>query len=234
MKISILGLLKPTPTYEEWENIMLEKFAAAEVTELIVTASESTLNSYVARFCKAHGLKLNEIECCPDKEHRNKRMVDESDLTIFFVSEEPQTKKVAKIAATDSNKDAIIIVNKKVFKTISFTPTKNQAAPIRKEELISEKEELDLIKLAQNGDKLALNRLIDANRRFVTSVARTHLKKNPSITLDELITKGNKGLERACLKFDPSRGFKFLSFATWFVRKAITDALPLTPTTNFN
>lgn len=95
--------------------------------------------------------------------------------------------------------------------------------PIKKEELITPEEELALISRAQKGDTEAMTQLIGTNRRFVTALARKY--ESNGLSLDELICEGNKGLEAACMKYDPSRGFKFISFAVWFVRQSIENAL---------
>lgn len=94
---------------------------------------------------------------------------------------------------------------------------------INKGELITIEEELALINRAQNGDKDAMAQLVYTNRRFVRALAR--LYKDQGLSLDDLISAGNKGIELACMKYDPSRGFKFISFAVWFVRQSITNAI---------
>lgn len=98
-----------------------------------------------------------------------------------------------------------------------------KSVPISKDELLSQEEELELIKRAQNGDQFAMEQLINANRRFVRAIAKRYEGK--TLSLDDLIIEGNKGLEMACIKFDKSRGFKFISFAIWFIRQSIKNAL---------
>lgn len=95
--------------------------------------------------------------------------------------------------------------------------------PIKKEELITAEEELALIDRAQEGDEDALAQLINANRRFVRALAREY--EGSGLTLDELIGEGNKGLEAACMKYDPKRGFKFFAYAVWWVKESITNAI---------
>lgn len=95
--------------------------------------------------------------------------------------------------------------------------------PIKKEELITAEEELALIDRAQEGDEDALAQLINANRRFVRALAREY--EGRGLTLDELIGEGNKGLEAACMKYDPKRGFKFFAYAVWWVKESITNAI---------
>jgi len=80
-------------------------------------------------------------------------------------------------------------------------------------------EELALIARARKGDEDAMTQLIYVNRRFVRSLAKSY--QDQGLSLEELICAGNEGLETACMKYDPSRGYKFISFAVWFVRKSI-------------
>ena len=98
--------------------------------------------------------------------------------------------------------------------------------PIKKEELINTEEELALIDRAQKGDKEALTRLININQRFVLALAKEY--EGCGLTLDELVGEGNKGLEAACMKYDPKRGFKFFAYAVWWIKESITTAIKTT------
>ena len=90
--------------------------------------------------------------------------------------------------------------------------------------LISTDEEVRLCRLIRNGDMSALQDLIEANLRFVVSVAK-QFQPNSAFTLNDLINEGNIGLVRAAYKFDESRGFKFISYAVWWIRQAILQAV---------
>lgn len=90
---------------------------------------------------------------------------------------------------------------------------------LNKEELITAEEEYELGVRIQQGDKAALNRLVKANLRFVVSVAKQYA--STADLLGELISQGNIGLIEAAETFDPSRGFKFISYAVWHIRKEI-------------
>ncbi|HLG40362.1 MAG TPA: sigma-70 family RNA polymerase sigma factor, partial [Chitinophagaceae bacterium] len=90
---------------------------------------------------------------------------------------------------------------------------------IGKVELISAEEEVRLCGLIKEGDRKALNRLIKANLRFVVSVAKQYQGKG--LSLPDLINEGNIGLIKAAERFDDTRGFKFISFAVWWIRQSI-------------
>ena len=94
---------------------------------------------------------------------------------------------------------------------------------IGKVELISPEEEVKLAILIKNGDQAALERLTKANLRFVVSVAKQY--QNQGLTLPDLINEGNLGLIKAAQRFDETRGFKFISYAVWWIRQSILQAL---------
>lgn len=94
---------------------------------------------------------------------------------------------------------------------------------IGKEELISIEEEVELSQRIKKGDRKALERLTRANLRFVVSVAKQY--QNQGLSLPDLINEGNLGLIRAAEKFDETRGFKFISYAVWWIRQSILQAI---------
>ena len=94
---------------------------------------------------------------------------------------------------------------------------------IGKEEMISAEEEVELAQQIRKGDKKALERLTRANLRFVVSVAKQY--QNQGLSLPDLINEGNLGLLKAAERFDETRGFKFISYAVWWSRQSILQAI---------
>lgn len=94
---------------------------------------------------------------------------------------------------------------------------------IGKVDLITADEEVDLAQKIRAGDRVALEKLIKANLRFVVSVSKQY--QNQGLSLPDLINEGNLGLMKAAKRYDETRGFKFISYAVWWIRQSILQAL---------
>ena len=99
----------------------------------------------------------------------------------------------------------------------------NYLRDISSKPMVSPEEETELAVRIQNGDEEAFRRLVEANLRFVVSVAKQY--QNSGLDLCDLINEGNLGLMKAARRFDPTRGFKFISFAVWWIRQSILQAI---------
>ncbi len=115
------------------------------------------------------------------------------------------------------------MVSNKRFIETSEDSISNYLKEVRKIDLITPKDEVRLAKLILEDDSEALNTLVNANLRFVISVAKEY--QGQGVPLVDLISEGNYGLVTAAKKFDHTRGFRFISYAVWWVRQSILLSL---------
>jgi len=94
---------------------------------------------------------------------------------------------------------------------------------VRKESLLTPDQEIELAKMIQQGDQNAMDKMVKSNLRFVISVAKQY--QNKGLNLSDLIAEGNHGLMKAALRFDHTKGFRFISYAVWWIKQTITQSL---------
>ena len=109
------------------------------------------------------------------------------------------------------------------FSISSNQTLENYFKEISEYSLLSAEEEVDLARRIKEDDQRALNKLVNANLRFVVSVAKSY--QNHGLSLEDLINEGNLGLMKAAYRFDETRGFKFISYAVWWIRQSILQAI---------
>ena len=113
--------------------------------------------------------------------------------------------------------------NKKFANTSDDTTISNYFKDVRKSELITPEDEVDLSIKIQNGDDSAISKLVGANLKFVISIAKEY--QGQGLSLSDLISEGNLGLVNAATRFDHTRGFRFISYAVWWIKESIIKSL---------
>jgi RNA polymerase primary sigma factor len=184
---------------------------------------ELGVNKLTTKGKKQGYLTLNDIlGIFPDAEedielldHLYEKLMD-AGVDVFDVESEKEAEKLAQIQEIDLSKI-------KLDKTLSSDPVRMYLREIGKHELLTAPQEVDLAQRAEKGDKEAAAMLAQANLRLVVSIAKKYMGRG--LTFLDLIQEGNIGLMRAVEKFDWKRGFKFSTYATWWIRQAITRAI---------
>lgn len=141
---------------------------------------------------------------------------------------EPDTGKLTAFSDEEPDVDELAEIETQKKPTVNMSEIADDSirmylCEIGKVPLLSGKEEVDLARAIRKGDQLAKSRLAEANLRLVVSIAKKYIGRG--LPFLDLIQEGNWGLFRAVEKFDPDRGFKFSTYATWWIRQAITRAI---------
>jgi len=167
---------------------------------------------------------------------KERGFVTYSEILYFFPEIENDIKGLEKLYE-DLEKEGIEIKESRELLTIEEKPKKSAAEDVRIDPIqmylkeigqvsfLTAAEEKELAKRIEKGDEEANKRLAKANLRLVVSIAKRYVGRSPNLTLLDLIQEGNLGLFRAVEKFDWRRGYKFSTYATWWIRQAITRAL---------
>jgi RNA polymerase primary sigma factor len=184
---------------------------------------EALLPKLISRGKKQGYLTLDEIlEFFPNAEEDIEKLdslyekLMEAGVDVFDTASEKEAEKIAQIEEIDLSKI-------KLDKTASADPVRMYLREIGKFDLLKAEQEVDLAKKAEKGDVKSAEILARANLRLVVSIAKKYMGRG--LQFLDLIQEGNIGLMRAVEKFDWRRGFKFSTYATWWIRQAITRAI---------
>lgn len=155
---------------------------------------------------------------------RDSLIFDEKDLskkTVKGIADKEKKKKEDRVSLLKRKEDKK--KRQADFKEIANDSIRLYLSEIGRVDLLTAKEEIDLARRIAKGDQSAKSKLAEANLRLVVSIAKKYIGRGLSFL--DLIQEGNIGLFRAVEKFDPNRGFKFSTYATWWIRQAITRAI---------
>ena len=181
------------------------------------------LNKLILKGKKQHYLTINELlEFFPDAEE-NIELLDQLYEKLLDAGVDVFDVDSAKEAEKLMGADAIDLSKIKMDKTVSSDPVRMYLREIGKVDLLKAHKEVELDKKAEKGDQKSSDMLTKANLRLVVSIAKKYMGRGLSFL--DLIQEGNIGLMRAVEKFDWRRGFKFSTYATWWIRQAITRAI---------
>lgn len=191
--------------------------------ERAVKGNASEINELIERGRPRGFVTDNEILYYFPKIEDNVELLDE----IYDRLEKAGIKVIETSALIDFSKDekADNLDDSMAFEGDVPDAVQMYLKEIGKTPLLSKDEERDLAKRSEKGDEEARQKLMKANLRLVVSIAKRYVNRTPHLSILDLIQEGNIGLSRAVEKFDYRRGFKFSTYATWWIRQAITRAL---------
>lgn len=234
MKLAIIGTINPNLTYKDWVRLFRHHFWKKSVSEFRITGGDTLLNSYAKTYASEHSIPISLFCCQSDdaesKSARNDALIDDADLVVAFTTTAAAQISRADVAGLSCGcgKDALVIFADEplaLSKPISTNPMPycDDTCP---EDLLTVEEEVELVRRIQSGEgdvAAAQDRLLRACLRFVKMTALKYVTEEHP--LEELIAEGNKGLLQATRKFDPSRGFKFITYAIPRIRQAIEQTV---------
>ncbi len=199
-------------SYEEINSILSVGFSTQKIDQLIKKLQDDGVNIVDTLKDKQELLKVNKIL---SEDLEKVEVVDFDDSEDEFVENEIDDSEVDKLLQTDLLKMAESMDVDE--------PIKMYLREIGQIPLLSYEEEIDYAQRVLNGDEEAKQKLIESNLRLVVSIAKKHT--NRGLKMLDLIQEGNMGLMKAVEKFEYEKGFKFSTYATWWIRQAITRAI---------
>ena len=204
-------LIKQEKTLEMRDRYVADLVESAKKTNNVITTAE--VSEYLADL----KLTVEDIEASYD-------MLEKEDITIVNSRDEIPDYDEDDDDGVVLNEEGGIDVDKTVPKNVpTDDPVRMYLKEIGKVSLLTAEEERELAIRMQNGDEEAKNKLCESNLRLVVSIAKRYL--NRGLTFLDLIQEGNLGLIKAVDKFDYTKGFKFSTYATWWIRQAITRSI---------
>ena len=217
LKNSLANLMKKAReekvvSYEEINSILSEGFSTQKIDQLIKKLQDDGVNIVDTIKDKQDILKAQEMM---PEEIEKSEVVDFEDPDDEFIESEIDDSEVDKLLQTDLLKMAESMDVDE--------PIKMYLREIGQIPLLSYEEEIDYAQRVLNGDEEAKQKLIESNLRLVVSIEKKHT--NRGLKMLDLIQEGNMGLMKAVEKFEYEKGFKFSTYATWWIRQAITRAI---------
>lgn len=231
MNIAIIGIINPNLTYYDWVKLFRYHFWKKRISEISITGSDTLLNSYVRFYATRFSIPISEYvfnsssDDSETKLARNKALIENADLVVAFTTK--AKTKISLVNGTKSykmnEKDAIVIfADEPLIINQHISENKMPYQETKQKDLLTVEEECALVMQIQSGKidaDVAKEKLINSCKRFVKVIALKYLADGYS--LETLISEGNKGLIHAAYKFDPMQGYKFTTFAIFWIKQSI-------------